>query len=104
MNKLYFTVGVILTSIISYFVVLWISIFSTYRKNREEAVYFFYKNVPSIIQNNIDITFFCIFLGLIAIFCFYISYKKSTNLLKKLNLIFLLFSSVITIWYLWTLL
>lgn len=104
MNKLYFTIGIILTSIISYFAALWISIFSIYQKNREEAVDKFYENVPNLIQNTIDITLFCVVLGLIALVCFYLSYIKSTNLLKRINLFFLLFSSVITMWYIWTLL
>lgn len=104
MNKIYFIIGIIFTSIISYFFVLWISIFSNNHKDREVTIKKFYENIPIFIKDTIDLTLFCLILGIVAIFCFYLSYKKSTYLLKKINLFFLFFSLVITMWYFWTLL
>ncbi len=103
MNKVYFIIGSIFTTIITYFVVLWIFVFSN-NQNREEAIESFYEKVPNVIQNNIDITFLCIILGLVAISCFYLSYKKSIGLLKNINIIFFILSLLITFWYFWTLL
>ncbi|ATA74571.1 hypothetical protein CGC52_03420 [Capnocytophaga sp. H2931] len=103
MNKFLFGIGVILTSIISYFAFLWFHIFN-HSNSREEAIESFDKNIPDLINNTIGITAFCILLGFISIFCFYLSATKSNGIFKKINFLLLSLSLFISLWYIWTLL